>query len=148
MKVTKEQVVEASKLPSAIQSAASLGIRYVTYQKYAKQYGVWKTNQQGKGIKKPKPEAIKTEDILAGLYPHYQRLGIKRRLLKEGYKTYNCEMCGLVEWNGTKISLELDHINGDCYDHKLTNLRFLCPNCHSTTSNYRGKNKLSCRSTS
>lgn len=145
MKVTKEQVIEASKLPSATQAAASLGIRYTTYQKYAKSLGVWKTNPQGRGMKKNRPKKILTKDILAGHHPSYQLLGLKRRLVNEGYKKYNCEICGLVEWNGVKISLELDHINGNSYDHRLENLRFLCPNCHSMTTTYRGKNKLSCR---
>lgn len=141
MKVTKEQVIAASKLPSATQAAASLNIRYTTYKKYAQVLGVWHTNQSGKGSKKNKAVRITTDDILNGKVPHYQRRGIKTRLVKEGYKKYQCEMCGVSEWMGIKIGLELDHINGDCYDHRLENLRILCPNCHATTSTYRGKNK-------
>ena len=88
-----------------------------------------------------KNSKISTQDILEGKVPHFQRLGIKKRLIKEGLKKYQCEMCGLIEWHGIKIGLELDHINGNCYDHRLENLRLLCPNCHATTSTYRGKNK-------
>jgi HNH endonuclease len=143
MKVTLENLIKASKLPSATQAAASLGIQYNTYRKYAKKAGVWNTNQSGKGIKKSKPVQIKTEDILEGKYPHYQRRGIKRRLFKENIKEERCEMCGLKEWRGVKIGLELDHINGNTYDHKIENLRILCPNCHATTDTYRGKNKAS-----
>lgn len=144
MKVTEQEVIEASKLSSATQSAASLGIQYDTYRKYAKQLGVWKTNQSGKGISKPKPNKIITEDILAGKQPQYQRRGLKKRLFKEGIKKNECEMCGISEWRGVKIGLELDHINGDSYDHRLENIRILCPNCHATTDTYRGKNKRVC----
>jgi RNA polymerase subunit RPABC4/transcription elongation factor Spt4 len=37
------------------------------------------------------------------------------------------------------LSLELDHINGDNTDDRVENLRFLCPNCHSQTDNWRGR---------
>jgi hypothetical protein len=143
MKVKLEDLIKAAKLPSATQAAASLGIHYDTYRRYAKEAGVWNTNQAGKGITKTKQDIIKTDDILCGKHPHYQRRGLKRRLFKEGIKENRCEMCGIVEWRGVKISLELDHINGNTYDHCLENLRILCPNCHATTSNYRGKNKAS-----
>ena len=43
-------------------------------------------------------------------------------------------------WNGKPIVLDLDHINGDNTDNRLVNLRFLCPNCHSQTSTYKGAN--------
>jgi len=65
-----------------------------------------------------------------------------KRLVAEGLKTRQCEMCGLTEWLEKPISLELDHINGIPNDHRLENLRVLCPNCHSTTPTWRGrKNK-------
>lgn len=51
-----------------------------------------------------------------------------------------CHSCGLTEWLNGKLGLELDHINGINTDNRLENLRFLCPNCHSQTSNYKGKN--------
>lgn len=55
---------------------------------------------------------------------------------------YKCENCGCDgNWQGGKISLEIDHINGDSADNELTNLRYLCPNCHALTDTYRGKNK-------
>ena len=51
-----------------------------------------------------------------------------------------CWMCGLSEWINGKLTLELDHINGISNDHRIENLRFLCPNCHSQTDTFRGRN--------
>ena len=42
-------------------------------------------------------------------------------------------------WNDKKLSLQLDHINGDNSDNRLENLRFLCPNCHTQTETYCSK---------
>jgi predicted RNA-binding Zn-ribbon protein involved in translation (DUF1610 family) len=66
----------------------------------------------------------------------------KRVIIRDNLKKYKCEKCGNNgEWMGEKISLQLDHINGVRCDNRLENLRFLCPNCHSQTSTYSGKNK-------
>lgn len=73
-------------------------------------------------------------------YSNISRLKI--RLVKENKLKYECAMCGNKgEWLGQKLFLQLDHINGVNNDHRLQNLRFLCPNCHSITSTYAGKNK-------
>jgi len=56
---------------------------------------------------------------------------------------YRCAMnCGTTEsWNGQKISLQLDHIDGCSYNHEKENLRWLCPNCHSQTANWGAKGR-------
>ena len=51
-----------------------------------------------------------------------------------------CCICGVTGWQGKKLVLVLDHINGNPYDWSLVNLRLLCPNCDSQTSTYKGKN--------
>lgn len=67
---------------------------------------------------------------------------LKFKLFKNNLKENKCEECGQDEmWNGKKMSLHLDHINGDNKDNRLENLRILCPNCHACTSTYGGKNK-------
>ncbi len=58
---------------------------------------------------------------------------LKEKLYKLNLKQRECEMCGQnEEWFGKKISLILDHINGDRHDNRLENLRIVCPNCNAT----------------
>lgn len=71
----------------------------------------------------------------------YLRVHLKSRLLNEGLLENKCYECGLLpEWNNKKLSLQIDHINGVADDNRLFNLRMLCPNCHSQTSNFGGRN--------
>lgn len=71
----------------------------------------------------------------------YQSKNLKIRLIKEGVLDYACEKCGNKgEWMGEKLVLQLEHKNGKSRDHRLENICFLCPNCHSQTETYAGKN--------
>ncbi len=65
---------------------------------------------------------------------------LKTRLFRAGLMEQHCHECGLVEWRGKKLPLELHHINGVHDDNRRENLTLLCPNCHSLTPNYCGKN--------
>ena len=68
-------------------------------------------------------------------------MNIKNRLIAEGIKDAICESCGIGEnWNGKDLVLELDHIDGNNTNNSLENLRILCPNCHSQTPTFRGRN--------
>lgn len=53
---------------------------------------------------------------------------------------YRCVHCGIDEYNGKPITLQIDHINGINTDHRKTNLRWLCPNCHTQTDTWGHKN--------
>jgi HNH endonuclease len=71
----------------------------------------------------------------------YNRGHLKKRLYKEGLKERKCEKCGQgEEWNGEKMSLILDHINGVYNDNIIENLRIVCPNCNATLPTHCSKN--------
>lgn len=64
---------------------------------------------------------------------------LKKRFIASGV-SYVCSECKLLpEWNGKKLVLQIDHINGINTDNRKENLRFLCPNCHSQTPTFAGK---------
>ncbi|WKV20415.1 hypothetical protein 16Q_022c [Pseudomonas phage 16Q] len=53
-----------------------------------------------------------------------------------------CLWCGIGDnWNGKSLVLQLDHIDGDTSNNDLTNLRVLCPNCHSQTETFASRNR-------
>lgn len=58
----------------------------------------------------------------------------KNIILEE--QSCKCNMCGISEWNGKKIVLQLDHIDGIRHNNMRKNLRCLCPNCHSQTETW------------
>jgi hypothetical protein len=64
---------------------------------------------------------------------------LKARLIAAGLKKNECEECGLTEWRGAPIGLQLHHRNGDKTDNRLPNLQILCPNCHAQTDTWGGR---------
>jgi hypothetical protein len=68
------------------------------------------------------------------------RKTIKTHLLRAGILHNRCDWCGLSSWRGRTISIQIDHVNGIRDDHRLENLRMLCPNCHSQTDTFAAKN--------
>ena len=66
---------------------------------------------------------------------------VKRHLLEAGILKNVCEECGLQEWLGRPLVMQLDHRNGIRNDNRLENLRMLCANCHSQTETYGSRNK-------
>ncbi len=83
-------------------------------------------------------QKIPTDELLVkGVFRNTQNL--KERLVKEGLLINHCYDCNIQPiWNGKKLTLHLDHINGYNTDNQLENLRLLCPNCHSQTETYCG----------
>lgn len=70
----------------------------------------------------------------------YCRKSLKKRLIKSGLLVNQCAECANPpEWNGKPLVLQLDHINGVNNDNRLENLRLLCPNCHTQTDNFAGR---------
>lgn len=56
---------------------------------------------------------------------------LKEKLFRENIKKQECELCGLSEWLGEPLTLELHHKDGNHFNNELDNLQILCPNCHS-----------------
>ena len=82
------------------------------------------------------------DEILIEHSFYHNIASLKRRLINENRLEYKCTCCGNTgEWLGQPLSLQLDHINGINDDHRIENLRFLCPNCHAQTNSFSGKNK-------
>jgi hypothetical protein len=112
---------------------------YTTLRKYINLYDI-DTSHFVDAKQQPKNK-IPLQDILGGLHPSYKTYALKVRLIKENILKNECSICSITEYNNKPISLELDHINGVNDDHQLSNLRILCPNCHSQTDTYKGKNR-------
>jgi hypothetical protein len=125
---------------SMAEAASKLDLHFNTFKKYAIKFGCYVTNQSGKGTNKIVPPKVDLQEILEGKHPYFQTFKLKNRLLKEKIIENKCFICDIEEWNGKKLNMELDHIDGNRTNHKLENLRMLCPNCHSQTETYRAKN--------
>ena len=81
-------------------------------------------------------------DTVEGRHTYYVGNRLLEYLVFYGIKEWKCERCGLTEWLGSKINLELHHKNGEHEDNLLDNLEALCPNCHSFTENYKWKKRF------
>lgn len=79
---------------------------------------------------------IKTKIEETGIAP---AVGTAKRFLLEQCDV--CKICGIKDWQGCKLVLVLDHINGNATDWRIENLRLICPNCDSQTETYKSKNR-------
>lgn len=85
--------------------------------------------------RKPIPisELFATKRIISSTY-------LKRRMVSSKCLENKCKECGVLEWRGHDLSLQLDHIDGNRRNNEQSNLRLLCPNCHSITATFAGRN--------
>ena len=119
--------------------AKELGCKQETLNRYLEKMGIeYAGNQSGKGQPKHKPK-MTLEDYLENS-EDIQTNKVRKKILEEGLKPHRCECCGLEQWMGKPIPLELHHKDGDRHHNELENYELLCPNCHAFTDSYRGKN--------
>ena len=96
----------------------------------------WSRGLSGIGIYRIPIKSILIKDST------YQTNKLKHRLFKEGIMEQKCRFCSWDKMSEDgRVPVELDHINGDSKDHRLENLRILCPNCHSLQQTHRGRNR-------
>lgn len=125
-------------------AARAAGIDGKTLRRIAIKEGLWRPNQSRAGTARCSTEysriAIPLPAILRGEHPSYATGDLKRRLWREGCLKKECAVCRQgPHWNGKPLMLQLDHVNGDSCDHRFSNLRILCPNCHSQTATFAGR---------
>lgn len=133
-KYTDDEIADAIiNTRNFMEAADLLDINRKTVQRVAWERGI--TGTGGKRL--ADPEEILNRVRLVRT-PHIMRYVRKNNLLP--YFCVECKCDGT--WQGRDIVLELDHVDGDCLNNRLENLRWLCPNCHSQTPTYKNRNRL------
>lgn len=138
-KYTKDElkeVIKCSKSYIDIIKSLKINKAYHTYlTKFVEENNI-DISHFCKDTKKRKTlEETLTKDSYSGCSSRIKKYLIKNKLVKE------CSVCNLPpEWNSKALTLQLDHINGDHYDNRVENLRLICPNCHSQTDTFTGRN--------
>jgi hypothetical protein len=120
---------------NATACARYLGVGYNCYKKWAKTYGLFKTNPWGKGDKKrywaPDKGKYPLNQILEGKFPEYPIYRLKDLLIRSGKKDAKCENCGFEEHRITdkKMPLLISFKDGNEKNHLFDNIEILCYNC-------------------
>lgn len=147
---TEEELINAIKNNHTIADALrEIGLslsagNYNTIHRKVKKYNLntehWHDGRCWKSTGRKHPLKIPTEKILVE-DSTYNTTHLKKRLIEENLIEEICDDCDqLPDWRGKRLVLILDHINGVNDDHRIENLRLLCPNCNSQTETFSGKN--------
>jgi len=137
---TKEELAEiAAKVTSLAGFLRELGLNdssagsnYQTAKKYLQKYSIDTSHWKGQAWNKDAQQKDWSQ------YTNNHRLKIN--LVK--LRGHRCESCNNDTWLQSPIALEVHHVDGNRVNNELTNLQLLCPNCHSTTDNFRNKKRL------
>ena len=130
------QWIESSESKAYI--CKQLNCKPETLERYLKIFGVSYKGNKGLKGKKTDTKYIPAMEYIKCEYVSAHKLKLK--LIRDGIKNYSCEICGITEWMGKKVPIELDHIDGNHYNNVLENLRIVCPNCHAQMDTNSGKN--------
>lgn len=156
-RTSKIWLIEREKLQNLLDSSSSV-CEVLTYFNLSPVSGNYRTlnkrieedslsilklnlNRKEKYSKQGLLNSFNLEDILIENSKYLYTNNLKKKLLKNNLLNNICYICNQIPiWNNKKLSLQLDHINGINNDNRIENLRILCPNCHSQTDTYSGKN--------
>jgi hypothetical protein len=128
--------VEQNKAKAFI--CRELGCRPETLEAYLKRLNIVYKGNMGLRGQKTDNKYKNALEYAKGNFVHSHKL--KNKLIRDGLKKHQCEVCDGTEWLGKKIPIELDHIDGNHYNNTLSNLRIICPNCHAMQDTNSGKN--------
>ncbi|MGW8973446.1 HNH endonuclease signature motif containing protein [Streptomyces platensis] len=139
-----ERAVAASRSLAGVLACLALtdhGTSRRAVQRSIEAYGLSTEHFTGQGHRRglPSPNRRSADHILLQRAPgsRRERTTFLRRALDEKKVPRRCTECGLGDtWQGKRLVLEIDHINGDRLDNRLANLRYLCPSCHSQTKGF------------
>ena len=135
----KPEILEwISENRSKADMAKLLGCQPGTLHRALETLGIEYSGNKGLKGRKIDPSYKTADEYVKGSYVSSHRLKIK--LIRDGVKLHQCEICELTEWMGKPVPIELDHIDGNHFNNDLSNLRIVCPNCHSQTETNSGKN--------
>lgn len=143
-KHTRERLLEAvAKSKSMTGVLKRLGVKHSMYghiRRRIEHFGIdvsHFTHQPSKSSNTKKS----WRQILKSGHTGYRRSAhqLRRALIESGVPC-TCK-CGLKnKWRGHRLVLRIDHVNGDWSDNRRSNLRFMCPNCHSQTDTFGNSN--------
>ena len=116
--------------------ARELCVKYDTLIRYLKKLEIpYGTNQGRKGISHSEQKTTAMYYIENNIPVEAPKL--RKKLIEEGIKERKCERCGVTEWFGGDVPLELHHKDGNHYNNRLENLVILCSNCHKQLHGYK-----------
>lgn len=117
-----------------------LGCKQDTLNSYLKKMNIEYAGQQAKKGQVKGTNTYKSADYYFDNKQPINSHKLKEKLFRDGLKEEKCEICGLSEWYGVKLPLELHHKNCKHNDNTFENLQILCPNCHSIQEGNSGSN--------
>lgn len=140
----KELIIKhATTAPNMLEAARRCNLTPAKFRYHAIKLGVWNPNQYNVCCSKPEKtlnDLINHAKILMSR-KSTQSFKLKNALLLAKMIENKCSECGIREWNNKPLNCHLDHIDGNKENNAFENLRMLCPNCHSQTETYTGRNK-------
>src|ERR1039457_5424558 len=146
-KLSKDELQElADKCATKTEILYKLGLKKGSYKTLRKRIiedciNIEHINKNKTKLAREARGIIPLKDILVEHSKYKSIATLKKRLVYDGMLKNQCFECGLESiWKNKSLCLQLDHINGINDDHSIENLRLLCPNCHSQTINYAGRN--------